>query len=72
MKEAKWIWLNKNNTPNEFVVFYDEFLSDGKNTFIDLSVAGDYTFYVNDKLVAFGQYADYAHFKVYDKIDIIE
>ena len=70
MKEAKWIWLNKNNTPNEFVVFYDEFLSDGKNTFIDLSVAGDYTLYVNDKLVAFGQYADYAHFKVYDKIDI--
>ena len=72
MNKAKWIWLNKNNTPDEFVVFYDEFSCSDEKVFIDISVAGDYTLYINEKLVAFDQYADYAHFKVYDKIEISE
>lgn len=72
MKNAKWIWLNEKNLSDEFVAFYDEFDYINGKVFIDVSVAGDYTLFVNGKLSAFGQYADYAHFKVYDKVEITE
>lgn len=71
MKKAEWIWLNKQAESDEYGAFYDEFtLSDTQGCKIRISVAGDYNLYVNGNFVSFGQYADFAHYKVYDEIDI--
>lgn len=70
MKKAKWIWLDTAKKADEYAVFYDEFVYEGGRAQADISVAGDYALYINDRLVSFGQYADYAKRKVYDTVDI--
>ena len=70
MKKAKWIWLNTAEKADEYAVFKDEFVYENGAVQADISVAGDYALYINDKLVSFGQYADYAKRKVYDTVDI--
>ncbi|MBQ3020396.1 MAG: family 78 glycoside hydrolase catalytic domain [Clostridia bacterium] len=71
MQKTQWIWLDKKAEPDEYGAFYDEFFIPGTDgAKIKISVAGDYNLYLNGKLIAFGQYADYAHYKVYDEIDI--
>ena len=66
MKKAKWIWLNTAEKADEYAVFKDEFVYEDGAVCADISVAGDYALYINDKLVSFGQYADYAKRKVYE------
>ena len=71
MKRAKWIWLNQEAKSDEYAVFQDTFNVDKTNdTVLKISALGDYNVYVNGEFVAFGQYADYAHYKVYDEVDI--
>ena len=70
MTKAKWIWANTPEEPDEYVVFYDEFIFKGDKTTLDISVSGDYAVYINGELIAFGQYADYENYKVYDSLDI--
>ena len=71
MEKAEWIWLNKQPESDEYGAFYDTFnVEKGTNATMRISVAGDYNVYINDKFVAFGQYADFAHYKVYDEIDV--
>ncbi len=71
MKTAQWIWLDKKAEADEYGVFYDEFFVDSKDgAKLKISVAGDYNLYVNGQLASFGQYPDYAHYKIYDELDI--
>lgn len=70
MEKAKWIWQNCNNNADEYVIFYDEFHYINDKISIDISCDSNYTMYLNGKLVGFGQYADYPHYKVYDTIDL--
>lgn len=70
MENAQWIWLDANGKKDEFGVFYDVFTAAEGRTLVRISCAGDYTLYVNGGMVAFGQYPDFAHYKVYDEIDI--
>ncbi|MBE5739390.1 MAG: hypothetical protein E7349_00885 [Clostridiales bacterium] len=71
MKKAEWIWLNKQPESDEYGAFYDTFHVDKiAKTTMRISVAGDYNVYINGTLVAFGQYADFAHYKVYDELDV--
>lgn len=73
MTKGRWIWLNADAKKDEYVDFFDEFdFSAGKTARLKISVGGDYAFYVNGKLAAFDQYADYAYRKVYDDVDITE
>ena len=69
MKKAKWIW-KKAPKSDEYVVFFDEITFDGATVAMDISVAGEYAVYINEKLVSFGQYPDYKHYKVFDRLDI--
>ncbi len=68
---CKWIWRNGEYTKDEYSEFYFEFDSIGK-TLLNISCDSDYAFYVNGTLAAFGQYADFPHYKIYDSIDITE
>ena len=67
---AKWIWQNTDNNSDEYVKFVEEFYLEEGNAQLTLSCDSNYTAYLNGKLAAFGQYADYPHFKVCDKLDL--
>lgn len=66
---AKWIWQNKNINADEYVYFYDSFTGNS-NIILNISCDSNYMVYINYELAAFGQYADYPHYKIYDKIDV--
>lgn len=67
---AKWIWQNENNRSDEYVKFVDTFTLEEASAQLTISCDSNYNAYLNGELVAFGQYADYPHFKVCDKIDL--
>ena len=74
LKNAKWIWENANAAPDEHVEFYSEFdygADDGK-VYLSISADSDFGIFLNGRLVQFGQYPDYPHYKIYDKFDITE
>lgn len=69
---SEWIWHSPSAAADEYGEFYESFpYSDGK---VELFVLADsnYAVYVNGKLCASLQYADYPYDKVYDRIDITE
>ena len=68
-RQAKWIWCRGGQSQDLYVNFIKEFESGEKAT---LKIASDsnYTVYINGELAAFGQYANYPTYKVYDSVDI--
>ncbi len=71
MKKAKWIWENNEDNADEYANFYGSFnYAGGDKVFISLSCDSDYALFVNGKFTECGQYPDYPHYKVYDKLDI--
>lgn len=70
METASWIWRNGEALADEYVDFLTHF--PGSQSPILLRVAADsnYAAFVNGRLAAFGQYADYPQYKVYDQVDI--
>ena len=71
LEKAKWIWQNRENTPDEYVEFSFCFaMPKNKNAIFNIAADSNYVLYINDKVVAFGQYADYPDYKVYDSVDI--
>ncbi|MBE6810902.1 MAG: hypothetical protein E7521_07610 [Ruminococcaceae bacterium] len=71
-KNAKWIWINNSPKENEYAVFEEKFLFDGKKATFTVCAESDYVLYVNDRLAGFGQYAGYPNYKYYDELDITE
>ena len=71
-EKSEWIWHSKEFGENEYGEFCDRFVWNGKSTVINLSVRGDYTLFVNGKFADANQYGDFAHYKVYDSIDITD
>lgn len=71
---AKWIWNNENYLSDEYVEFKFHLKKDEKinNAKINIAVDSNYNLLINGKIVAFGQYADYPTYKVYDTVDITE
>lgn len=66
-----WIWQNNENNSDEYVDFADFFYTDKKGKItVEISVNGDYVLYINGKTVSFGQYRDYANYKVKDAVDV--
>lgn len=70
MKQAKWIWAHKEDHPDEYAHFYQKFTASEKPIRLDISCDGNYELYINGKLAGFGQYADYPHAKVFDRINV--
>ena len=74
LKNAAWIWENADAKPDEHAEFFAEFdysISDGK-VYLSISADSEYGVYLNGKFVEFGQYPDYPHYKVYDRLEVSE
>lgn len=73
-KAPKWIWLDKPAEVDEHAEFFAKFTLSGSEVPVELLISADsdYGVYLNGELIAHGQYADYPHYKVYDRIDISE
>ena len=72
LKNADWIWNSNDYKDDEYAEFLEKVFYRGGKAYIRLSVCGEYTLYVNSKLAACNQYADFEHYKVYDEIDITD
>lgn len=70
MKKATWIWKDNLEKEDAYASFFDTFDYFGGECEISLSVDGLYALYLNEELVAFGQYADYPFYKVFDKVSL--
>ena len=68
--DSSLIWSNSEFGENEYAEFVDTLSYKGGKTLVRLSVCGDYTLFVNGRYVSSGQYGDFAHYKIYDEIDI--
>lgn len=68
--EAKWIWINDCPQKNEYAYFEAEYDWDGETALFSVAAETDYILYVNDKRVAFGQFAGYPTEKYCDELDI--
>ena len=69
---GRWIWLNKDGTPDSYVEFFDIFEYNGGSATLRISADSDYTAFINGKYAASGQYGDFEHYKIYDSIDLTD
>lgn len=67
---AKWVWVEKDCSPDTYGEFFDEFTWEEGNVNCLLSCDSDYTLFINGKFVASNQYGDFEWYKSYDTIDI--
>ncbi|MBQ9485219.1 MAG: family 78 glycoside hydrolase catalytic domain [Clostridia bacterium] len=70
VSQPTWIWKNAEYGKDEFAFFQDEFDFESGKAEVKISVYGDYNLYINGALAAFGQVADYPHYKIYDTVDL--
>lgn len=68
--EAKWIWVNSDPQKNEYAYFEGEYDWNGELALFSIVAETDYILYVNQKRVAFGQFAGYPFEKYCDEIDL--
>ena len=68
----KWIWRENTFNSDSYVRFKKDFIVEDLNgkVFIDISCDTFYNLYVNSKLVNFGWFFDFDHYKMMDKVDI--
>ncbi len=69
-EKARWIWSRDNAGADEFADFVCDFDGNGGKWKLNISADSDYNVYINGELAAFGQYADYPFYKVYDSVDV--
>ena len=68
---AEWIWIHGENKSDEYAEFIFDFdgTCDGQYELL-LTADSNYNVYLNNKLVGFGQPADYPTYKIYDKFPL--
>ncbi len=71
-QNANWIWCNESPQPDEYGEFVDHFAYDGGDVTLRISADSNYATYINGKLAAWGQYADFPYDKVYDEVDVTD
>ena len=67
---AKWIWCNHAPQNDEYGEFVDSFTYESGKAILQISADSNYAAYINGKLAAWGQYADFPYDKVYDQVDV--
>lgn len=72
MDRAKWIWRQGEYGADEYAEFYDTINYSTGKIILKISCDSNYAVYIDEKLAAFGQYADYPWYKIYDTIDLTE
>ncbi len=71
IQKAKWIWHPAPTGKDSYADFADTFDYSGEGSVnMTLSCDSNYAAYVNGRLTAFGQYADYPAYKIADTVDI--
>ena len=70
IKNAQWIWCNNNPKQDEYGEFADNFSYKSGKVILQISADSNYAAYINGKLAAWGQYADFPYDKIYDEVDI--
>lgn len=70
IKNAQWIWCNNNPKQDEYGEFADNFSYESGKVILQISADSNYAAYINGKLAAWGQYADFPYDKIYDEVDI--
>ena len=55
ISKAQWIWLSRENNPDEYVQFIDSFYYEKQSAHIKISCDGNYNLYINNILVSYGQ-----------------
>lgn len=71
-KDASLIWNSFCYTENEYNEFVENLTWNNEKAILRLSVAGDYTLFINGKYAQSNQYGDFPHYKVYDELDITD
>lgn len=72
LKKAKWIWVKEEASKDTYGEFYSMFYyREGKSEIV-ISADSNYALFVNGRFVTSGQYPDFPHYKVYDRIDITQ
>lgn len=69
-KKSKWIWLNREEKKDTYGDFFTTFNYESGEVMVQISADSNYVMYVNGRFVDSGQYADFPHYKVYDRLDI--
>ena len=70
LEGAEWIWIGDHAESDEYGEFVSTFDCAGKDAVLYISADSNYEAFVNGNPISVGQYADYPHDKVYDKIDL--
>ena len=70
-EKSKWIWINENDSPDEYAEFLIDFnLERPSEVDLNISVDGNFEAYLNGKLCAFGACSDYPDEKYYDVFNL--
>lgn len=69
-ERSEWIWACSENQNDVYGEFSDTFLFSGNDACLYISADSDYEVCINGVFVNSGQYPDFPHYKVYDKLDI--
>ena len=74
LQRASWIWRRGEVGKDEFCDFLATVAVPevGKRYFLHIAADSNYTVWMNGQLCAFGQYADYPGYKVYDRVEITD
>ena len=74
LQRASWIWRRGEAGQDEFCDFLATVAIPevGKRYFLHIAGDSNYTVWMNGQLCAFGQYADYPDYKVYDRVEITD
>lgn len=69
-EKSEWIWTRSENQNDVYGEFSDTFLFSGNDACLYISADSNYEVCINGVFVNSGQYPDFPHYKVYDKLDI--
>lgn len=72
LEQAKWIWVDCEVQKDTYGEFYGAFEYKGGEVTLALSADSNYVLYINGAFVNSGQYPDFPHYKVYDKLNITQ
>ena len=67
-----WIWCNASPREDEYGEFVEDFYYWQGRALLRISADSNYAAYLNGRLAAWGQYADFPYDKVYDEVDVTE
>ena len=73
--KSKFIWREKNFTPDDYAEFSFTVTGDGRPKNLTITAGSDYNVFVGGRLAFFGQYPDYPEHRYYDVLplgDVLE